>query len=196
MFTTLPLVTPSLISGHDRSKWQIWTKDGTLYEFAEDLWWGWDKCGVDIAGNCNGQGDDAYVETYKWLLTKVQDTHGNIVTYNYTNQRISHSESLRGFVSGVVDEDVWPTSITWGGDLTTGANPRYTVEFTSSARSNDMQFDLVSNANGQYNQHGVPHQTRRLDAVKIWSNSSSPYNSASLQLVRQYNLGYDSAVMR
>ncbi len=53
----------------DRYKWQVWTKGGVLYEFSEDAWWGWDNCAAT-----------SYMETYKWLLSRVQDTFGNTIT--------------------------------------------------------------------------------------------------------------------
>jgi hypothetical protein len=43
---------------YPRYTWQVWTKDGTRYEFSEDLWWGW---------ICNSAGG-GNMETYKWLL--------------------------------------------------------------------------------------------------------------------------------
>ena len=54
-----------------RYLWHVWTKDGTRYEFAEDLWWGWNDC-------VGGEGDYAYMETYRWRLSRTVDTHGNV----------------------------------------------------------------------------------------------------------------------
>jgi hypothetical protein len=73
---------PSSRCGHcfgiayPRYTWQVWTKDGTRYEFSDDLWWGYEYCQ-------GGQGDYAYMETYKWLLSRVMDARGNTISYTY-----------------------------------------------------------------------------------------------------------------
>jgi hypothetical protein len=50
-------------NGNWRSRYafRVWTKDGTRYDFAEDLWWGWDAC--DAAA-------ELYIEPYKYLLSE------------------------------------------------------------------------------------------------------------------------------
>ena len=60
---------------YPRYEWRVWAKDGTRYEFAEDQWWGWTSCG--------GSGTGDYMETYRWQISRVVDTHGNAITYHY-----------------------------------------------------------------------------------------------------------------
>src|SRR5207244_3910462 len=48
---------------YKRYTWQVWTKDGTRYDFSDDAWWGWKSCP-----------GYAYLEAYKWQLTQVTDT--------------------------------------------------------------------------------------------------------------------------
>jgi hypothetical protein len=87
-----------------RYKWQVWTKDGTRFDFEEDAWQGWLNCG-DVSYN--------YMEAYKWYLTRVVDTHGNTIDYSYG--RASHWDDTHCFqVQGTIDWDVWPTEIQWG----------------------------------------------------------------------------------
>ena len=91
---------------YDRYIWQVWTADGTRYDFAEDLWDGW------LGSDCY---DDShtYLETYKWYLTQVEDTNGNRITYSY--YRTSGWSSGHCDLSGTMDSDEGLKSITWGG---------------------------------------------------------------------------------
>jgi RHS repeat-associated protein len=153
---------------YPRYTWQLWTKDGTRYDFSEDAWWGWHFCGET--------GDYAYMEAYKWLLSAITDSNGNTITYTYG--RDAQTKAATCFhVQGTVDRDIWPATISWAGG-------RYKVEFVSSARANDTQFEGANNQYGGIN--GQPRQTRQLDAIRVWSNPAG-----SRQLVRQYNLAYD-----
>ncbi len=168
-----------------RTLWALRTKDGTRYEFSEDLWWGWDDCDVPGIGG--------YVlESYRWMLTRVTDTHGNRVTYSYghdtytpANASTCASNAYQTALA-TVDRDVWPTQITWGGNPTTSpATPdRYKVTFLVPARTYDTQWD--DNPTRQYaGTNGQARETRRLDAVQVYSMQASTW-----ELVRQYNLGY------
>ncbi len=144
-----------------RYVWKIWTKDGTEYDYGEDAWWGWGTCGL---------------EAYRWALSQVTDVYGNTMHYGYN--RLSS-----GVGCGTVDPDLWPTNITWGGNLNTGASDRYAFFFFSSARSIDTVFDKATNQNGP-----SPHESRRLDMIQVDTNSQG-----SWQLMRQWNLGYADA---
>jgi RHS repeat-associated protein len=162
-----------------RYKWQVWTKNGIRYDFEEDAWQGNSDCGEEASSAEN------YMETYKWFLTRVEDTHGNRINYSYgrySQWRDMCSSNWLLRVAGTIDGDVYPTAITWGSNVNTGAADRYKVEFDSSARSMDTQFDQ---SDGQVSP--VPQETRRLDIIKVWSMQSSTW-----ELVRQYNLGYET----
>lgn len=153
-------------NAYRRYKWQIWTKDGTLYEFAEDMWWGWEECP-----------GYAYLEPNKWALSSVTDTNGNTISYTYGRLSRSVTTAPCFAVTGTVDQDLWPDTITWAGG-------RYRVRFVSTARVNDTAFDGASN---QFEAWGdAPHQMRRLDSIVVESKVSS-----SWERVRQYDLGYD-----
>ncbi len=128
-----------------RHKWQIWAKDGTLYEFREDLWWGWNVCDT-----VNKTGGFAKSEAYKWLLSSVTDTHGNVITYTYArdswpkssqpSNQCYRTESGGHMVpsynySLIDDRDAWPTTITWGSNINVAnSKDRYKVEFISTTR--------------------------------------------------------------
>jgi RHS repeat-associated protein len=154
------------VNPYARHRWKVWDADGTRYEFDQDAWWGWDRCGSG--------GDFAYMEAYKWLLSKVVDTHGNEIVYSYGRNSITYPDTCFN-VEGTVDVDVYPSEITW-------ANDRYKVQFISSNRTVDTQYTIPEYQYGQ-----APHETQRLDAIKVLSRQAS-----SWEVVRQYNLGYDS----
>ncbi len=169
-----------------RYKWQVWTKDGTRYDFEEDAWQGWD---TQAGGDCLDE--DTYFETYKWYLTRIQDPHGNRINYNYSRQdgptlyygwdEADGPCTVFG-VYGTVDWGVYPTTITWGSNISTGAPDRYMVEFQSTARDRDNGLDVPSNQ-----LFFSPMEMRKLIAVKVYSKPITNW-----ELVRQYNLGYAS----
>ena len=156
-----------------RYGWRVWSKDGTKYEFVEDAWWGWDTCEIDGA---------ASMETYQWSLSSITDVNNNVITYNYS--RDSQQRSTCNGIVGMVDREVWPTSVTWGANSGTGAIDRYKVDFNSSARTNDLDFDWAGNQLGDSN--GAPRKTRQLDTINVSSKPNSAW-----ELIRQYSLGYD-----
>jgi RHS repeat-associated protein/uncharacterized repeat protein (TIGR01451 family) len=156
-----------------RFRWQVWAKDGTRFDFEEDVWQG-------FLGECT----EAFMETYKWHLTRVEDTHGNRINYSY--DRESSWREVCGSASapdimGTIDGSIWPTQITWGGNVN-GAPNRYKVEFQSSWRTIDTTAEPVE---GQLSP--APYDSHRLDAIKVWSMQASTW-----ELVRQYNLGYET----
>ena len=169
---------------YKRHIWKIWTKDGTLYEFAEDAWWGFQQCIGAWAG------DYVYMEAYKWNLSRVVDVHGNVINYTYGRDTVnipySVTENCVERVTGTVDRDVWPATISWGGNINTGAIDRYQVEFFSNPRAMDTTFDGAGNQMGGVNQ-GSPRETRQLDAIRVKSKQASTW-----ELVREYRLEYDT----
>ncbi len=167
-------------------RWKVWGKDGTIYEFNEDAWWAWD---------CNASATHwVEQEAYKWVLSKVTDVHGNTITYNYgrVNQPISSIRSGSScvyYINGTpyswnpttVDRDIWPTSITWGGNPGTGATDRFKVEFNSGTRAYDIQGE---NAYGQY---GADQKPQQLNGVTLYSKQAS-----SWEVVSQYRFTYET----
>jgi hypothetical protein len=137
--------------------WAAWTKDGTRYDFTTTAKWGW------------GTSGQPSIETYKWLLTSVTDTHGNTINYSYTRRQTSGA-------FGAVDVDIWPSTISWAGG-------KYRVTFVTTARTVDTQYEGAPN---QYpNSTAAPHETQQLNTITVESNPAG-----SWQLIRQYNLGY------
>ncbi|HEX8221081.1 MAG TPA: discoidin domain-containing protein, partial [Chloroflexia bacterium] len=173
-----------------RHKWQVWTKDGMRYDFEEDAWWGFSNCPFDTGPTPA----DPYSEmqAYKWHLSKVEDTHGNIITYTYGRKtaivsRDPKNENPCGVpVTGVSDYDVWPKEITWGGALGAGngASPRYKVSFVSVDRTIDTEADQPAN---QFGPQSVK-ETQQLEEVLVYSNQSSPYSATAWDLVSRHDL--------
>jgi RHS repeat-associated protein len=181
----------SVTTAKPRHTWQVWTKDGTRYDFAEDLWWGWDNCAAS---------NSVDMETYKWQLTQIVDVHGNAITYSYardshTGTPLSCDWTHSG--QGTVDRDSWPTAITWGGHFNAAgvrdAADRYKVEFVSSVRAADTQFEGAENQYGAANGTagwGHVRETRRLDLVRVLSMPASAW-----EVVREYQFGYDYSLL-
>jgi YD repeat-containing protein len=89
--------------------------------------------------------------------------------------------------------DIYPTAVTWGANSSTGAGDRYQVTFETSWRgvnqddadnAHDMTWDYPSNIYGGYRY--APHQTQKLDRIKVWSKQASTW-----ELVRQFDFTYD-----
>jgi RHS repeat-associated protein/uncharacterized repeat protein (TIGR01451 family) len=164
-----------------RFKWQVWTKNGTRFDFEEDAW----QAFISPV-TCNDP-DYNFMETYKWYLTRVEDTHGNRINYTYDREKVFRDQcgpvgqpTGATHIMGTVDGSVWPTQITWGGNAT--ASDRYKVEFESAARTIDTGRDQ---ADGQLGP--VPGESRQLLNIKVMSMQAT-----SWELVRQYNLGYET----
>ena len=159
---------------YDRYKWSIWTKDGLRYDYVEDLWWGYQYC------TGTGNGDYAYLEPYKWLLSSVTDTHGNTITYNYN--RVNESSTACFNVVGTIDYDAYPTTITWGANSAGGTPDHYRMSFgiNANGRPYDTQYDQVDNQIGK-----SAHETQELDTLKIES-----YTGSAWQLIREYDFSY------
>lgn len=163
---------------YTRYRWKVWTKSGIRYDFDEDMWQGFQDCS-------NGN-STAFMETYKWYLSRVVDTNRNVITYNYSRMSQSVNASCRG-VHGIVDYAIMPSSITWGANAVTGWVDRFKVEFGASSRNIDNDVDHADNQLGQ-----APQEKWRLDTVKVFTNQVVPFNDNSWLLMRQYNLGYAS----
>ncbi len=160
-----------------RYKWDIWSKDGTLYEYSEDSWWGWDNCGFD---------NTSYMETYKWQLSRVQDTFGNVINYGYHRAGEAVTADC-AYVHGRDDWDVWPYTITWGSNINVaGSYDRYEVLFTPITRTIGFyNFESSTNQLGQ-----GPHETEQLSYFQVLSNPSNPWNSSAYTYTTMYNLNY------
>jgi hypothetical protein len=148
-----------------RTRWQVWTKSGTRYEFEEDLWWAHINC----PNTCTASG-----ETYKWMLSRVIDVNGNQITYNYAR---SSDALTQQWLTGMVDNEIWLTSITWG----YGTTQLYMLEFNSGSRWYDLDYEF---ADGQY---GRPRTTRMLNNLTLYSKPAG-----SWQLVSQYRFYYEA----
>nr|MBA3946055.1 hypothetical protein [Herpetosiphonaceae bacterium] len=184
-------LSSTFIAGHNsdgwlpRYTWQVWSKDGMLHEFSEDLWWGFVQC----SGYAGG------LETYRWLLSKETDPNHNTITYAYAPRSASQAGGTSlvlgdqcvnyGHPHGTVDYDVWPTSITWGANTATGASDHYQVVFNRSARTTDTIAPAAADQMG--GTVAAPRQTQQLDGITINSMQSTTW-----ELVRQYQLKYET----
>jgi RHS repeat-associated protein len=151
--------------------WRVWTKDGTLYEFAEDTFWGWNFCPARTG----------YMEANKWYLSSVTDTHNNTISYAYgrATQAVSSACNTTA-MNGINDYAIWPTTITW-------ATNRYRVTFVTQART----FDTLAPVHGGAELGYAPQETLRLTQIQVATNTSAdPINNPTWQLDRAYNLTY------
>lgn len=169
--------------GAQRYKWQIWMPNGTRYDFEEDAWQGFQDC---------SNAAYSFIETYKWYLTRVEDTHGNRITYNYwrnqKNSQLFLSACGNQPINLYPDYSVWPTSITWGSNINVaGSTDRYKVEFGVSALPSRLGLEYESADTSVIIGGSIraPHETKRLDSISVYS-----MQAATWELVRKYNLGY------
>jgi len=169
-----------------RHKWRMWAKDGTVYDFVEDTWWGWRDC----SGGYN-QANYNYMEPNKWYLTRVEDANHNTINYTYSRLSDWHETGCSGQNDrGMVDWSIWPTSITWGGNSARAEGDRYKVVFESGHRDSwDTEYEGAPNQLG-YPNH-VPHETRQLYQIKVQANQGDLNNPSHWELVREYALIYD-----
>ncbi len=186
MFTPLP-----------RYKWHVWTKDGTQYDFEEDLWQGFDNCTRET--NFMGGYHDAM--TFSWKLTHATDTHGNTITYTYQRDSDQASGSQAcGYLQGTADHDAWPTSITWGKNANGPSDDRYRVLFYTSATSGQAGYQSGPHAGRAYDnqfddplvqiQYGYPpHPVVQLNYLDV---QSKPDNG-DFGLITRYQLNYTTA---
>lgn len=165
-----------------RHKWQVWTTSGIRYDFEEDAWQGFEDC-VDA--------NNSYVETYKWYLTRVEDTHGNKINYSYyRNQEGNEWKALacgNQLTYVYPDYAVIPEEITWG---STGTGERFKVKFDVVGRTGALDTDFEDVYSQIGDKLAVPHETKLLWSIKVYSNPSSPYSATGWQLMRDYRLGY------
>lgn len=148
-----------------RYAWIVTDRDGTRYEFAEDVWWGW--------ANCTSVGAFADFESNRWLLKKVIDTQNNHIDYTYARDNEFVNDCPGTGQAGTVDKDIWPTSITWGGG-------RYQVAFDSIARANDTQYDMPAFA------LRPTRETRQLQQIRVLSKQADTW-----EVVRAYRFDYN-----
>lgn len=165
-----------------RYYWEVTNTSGVRFEFREDLWWGFFQC--DEARQ------ELLMEPYKWQLSKVTDTHGNVTNYRYGRQTQTGSSTCDrnhvGTLAGTVDLDAWPTEISWGGNPSQNAPERYKVTFAVSPRGVDTVYDTEAGTHF-LGGNGVLRQTKQLDNIEVWANTGS------WQRVRRYALRYEDA---
>jgi RHS repeat-associated protein len=167
-------------SGTKRHVWVVWTKDGTKYEFNNDVTWQL----KDDQGGC------VVYEAYKWMLSQVTDPHGNSITYNYT----SLPEGNTG-CTGNVQPSIWPTEITWGKNFNvSGSIDRFRVTFDSSPRSTNNRIDRNVDMEWDYpkhiDQYKAPHETQKLNKIVVWSKQASTWEP-----VREYRFTTDYSLL-
>ncbi len=151
-----------------RITWQLWTVDGTRYDYTDDLWWGLANCTYHVRpdGSVDHVDGNSYMEAYRWNLTTVTEPHGNTVSYTYGHTSNSDQHPDCGDAHGTTDVDSWPSEITWGGNPGQSMANHYRVIFANLDRAYDTQADGDGT---QYDAQwgGHPRQTRVLQAVEV-----------------------------
>ena len=105
--------------------WRAWTKDGTRYEFDQALRW--------------GENQNNTYWTYKWLLIKIVDTHGNAVAFDYVVDPVYNLQTIH--------PTYYLQAIRWAFDSATPGTgtARYRVAFTASDRQTGTTAGVDSN---------------------------------------------------
>jgi hypothetical protein len=159
-------------------KWTVWTKDGTKYEF--DI----NATKQDNAPNHTG------MTTYKWLLSKATDVHGNTITFKY---RFYLSNNTTLDIENQSDEGanrtnranaVYPLQIKYGGvDANQSSQSKVLVQFNLASRSDISESDEAS---GLY-------QTQRITSIdvkrlKVLSEGGGYVTLRSYEFEQNYNI--------
>ena len=128
-----------------------------FYKEADDTWRVVTKEGLELTFGGISESKIAGVSgSFAWHITKVQDPNGNYISYAYTKDQ----------------NQVYPSRIEYTGNDTTGALPKYSVDFTSESR-HDVSNNLI---------FGVAMTTaRRTSEIEIRADGN---------LVRRYALEY------
>lgn len=176
-----------------RHKWIVWDKSGIMYEFADDLWWGW--------RDCFGDSNEAEFESNRWLLSRVVDTHGNVVTYTYDKQKyyasgtwdpVARQPDTCAGQKGTIDYAVYPKTITWGQNVNdTASRDRYKIEFVKTERQGDTDFENPTKF------IRAVRETHKLDVLRVFSNqTTNPYDgNTGWLLMREYRFFYDYSLV-
>ncbi len=136
------------------NKWTAWGTDGTQYEFASIA-----RTSTTDTDGCSTAAQLNMV--WRWSLTKITDTHGNQLTYNYT---VEQKNTAAGCYNEIA---VYPLSISY-------PNGKYSVLFDTEAR-NDYQTSWTTNDSKTL------YGTKRLNQIRIQNAGVT---------VRRYDLTY------
>jgi RHS repeat-associated protein len=187
----------------EQTTWQVWAKNGTRYDFNDYAQWAWANYGVTCNPTCqrNGQGNYTDVNVYKYLVSKIVDTHGNTITYTYGRWDIifdcppggsscppGHAIQLPGVTSVTLTPDIWPSIITWGGVNGDSATDRFKITFFSSTRANDNEYDEAHLP--AYDEYAAPRNSRQLNNIEVSSRQNSTW-----ELINRYVFSYDFSLL-
>lgn len=157
-------------SGGSRTtdSWEAWTKDGTHYVF--------DKQALDEdTHNPNGcTGGPNELTTYKWMLSKATDVHGNVINYSYWYQKTDDTYTSN-LITNAVTRAVYPKEITYGANSGSGQDKaRVLFQIANRALYNGTEWviDISDNdgADGLYQSYRI----ERIETAR-WQESASAY---------------------
>lgn len=149
------------------NEWIVTGKDGTTYYFGSNE--NSKATVVDVPDPDNNPTSQVDV-VYRWMLTKIIDTHSNTIEYSYTKEEKTLTgypyckEANRPYVKAIL-----PQQIKW-------ANNHFTIDFIFEDRT-DWNFEAV-NEGGCTQTHFT---NKRLKELQVKTDS---------QLVRKYILNY------
>ncbi|MBI2954183.1 MAG: RHS repeat protein, partial [Chloroflexi bacterium] len=159
--------------------WLATTKDGTKYRFGYVLGEGWDAMGDPTNTGSRQEGVYYWVDgnprgyKYRWLLDRIEDTNGNVVTIKYSGTR---AEAQGDNWSNFYDVSCYPKEILWNDR---SQQPRWKVVFNRTAGRLDPPNSPVK-----------MYETDVLNSIDMFVNSSDPYADipANWQRIRRYQL--------
>ena len=130
------------------------------------------------------------METYKWMLSGVFDTHGNSIIFTYG--RVSWvgqgSCGTGNPLRGTVDQTAWPSIITWGSG-TNRIQHRHRVRFLSSPRQVDYFAEGPEDQYGRtISEKGLVRETRQLNEMVVESKQGTAWET-----VRSYLFDYTTS---
>jgi RHS repeat-associated protein len=174
-------------SGRTSDWWEAWTKDGTHYVFDKRAL---DEDMFNRPGGCGATPTPPAGEltTYKWMLSKATDVHGNVINYSYWYQPDDDTYTDTP-ITGAITRAVYPKDITYGADSGTGqTKAKVTFNITDRTLPGSKVDDISDNDEDEEEGRAL-YQSYRIEKIETFRWQGGTVNDYVRQ--RSYALTQD-----